>query len=258
MTVDQTIRVVQMAYPQVYLACHTRHQRKHTTEHRLSQRDAAILAHLDEMEPAVPGRLARHMAIGRSTLSEALKRLVALGYVRRADDESDGRLTSVLLTARGSRAIRDTSVLETRRLQRALAGLDSRDLSAIAVGLARLAAACRAATEAGSDGPTYRARPPRRVSGRRVYDRGVFESIALVRLAQEAGFTVAEMRELPSGFDRATPASTRWQALARRKLADVAERIERAQRMKELLERLLRCRCETLGQCVQKRVAEFG
>jgi len=100
--------------------------------------------------------------------------------------------------------------------------------------------------------------PPRRVSGRRVYDRGVFESIALVRLAQEAGFTVAEIRELLSGFDRATPASTRWQALARRKLADVEERIERAQRMKELLERLLRCRCETLGQCVQKRVAEFG
>jgi MerR family redox-sensitive transcriptional activator SoxR len=99
--------------------------------------------------------------------------------------------------------------------------------------------------------------PARRVSGRRVYDRGVFESIALVRLAQEAGFTVAEIRELLSGFESATPASTRWQALARRKLIDVAERIERAQRMKDLLERLLRCRCETLGQCVQKRVAKF-
>jgi MerR family redox-sensitive transcriptional activator SoxR len=99
--------------------------------------------------------------------------------------------------------------------------------------------------------------PARRISGRRVYDRGVFESIALVRLAQEAGFTVAEIRELLSGFASATPASTRWQALARRKLIEVHDRIERAQRMKELLERLLRCRCETLGQCVQKRVAKI-
>jgi MerR family redox-sensitive transcriptional activator SoxR len=100
--------------------------------------------------------------------------------------------------------------------------------------------------------------PARRISGRRVYDHAVFESIALVRLAQEAGFTVAEIRELISGFATATPASTRWQALARRKLVDVVDRIERAQRMKEVLERLLRCRCETLGQCVQKRVAKLS
>lgn len=98
---------------------------------------------------------------------------------------------------------------------------------------------------------------PRRVSGRRVYDANVFESIALIHLAQEAGFTVAEIRQLLSGFDRATPASARWQALARRKLADVVERIEQAQRMKHLLECLLRCRCETLGQCVQGRVAKL-
>lgn len=99
--------------------------------------------------------------------------------------------------------------------------------------------------------------PARRISGRRVYDRAVFESIALVRLAQEAGFTVAEIRELVSGFESATPASARWRALAKRKLADVIERIEHAQRMKELLERLMRCRCETLGECVQKRVAKI-
>lgn len=93
--------------------------------------------------------------------------------------------------------------------------------------------------------------PPRRISGRRVYDRSVFELIAQVRFAKEAGFTIAEIRELVSGFESATPASERLQALARRKLADVVDRIERAQRMKALLERLLRCHCETLGQCVQ-------
>jgi MerR family redox-sensitive transcriptional activator SoxR len=95
--------------------------------------------------------------------------------------------------------------------------------------------------------------PPRRASGRRVYDETVFESIALVQLAQDAGFTLAEARMLMSGFDRATPASMRWQTMARRKLVDVTERIERAERMKEILELLVQCRCQTLGQCVKAR-----
>lgn len=94
---------------------------------------------------------------------------------------------------------------------------------------------------------------PRRVGGKRVYDDAVFEAIALVQLAQDAGFTLAEARALVSGFDRSTPASARWQTMARKKLVDVRERIERAEQMKNILERLLRCKCETLGQCVRAR-----
>lgn len=155
MTIDQTIRVVQMAYPQVYVACHTRHQRKRSTEHQLSQRDAAILAHLDERAPTILARLAHHMGVGRPTLSEALKRLVALGYVTRASDGRAGRLSSVLLTDRGARAIRDTSVLETKRLHRALGRVSTADLRAISRGMARLAAACRAVGDAERE-PLYR------------------------------------------------------------------------------------------------------
>ena len=145
-----------MAYPQVYIACHTRHQRKRSTEHRLSQRDAAILAHLDERAPTIPARLAHHMGVGRSTLSEALKRLVTLGYVSRADDGPASRLSSVLLTHRGARAIRDTSVLETKRLHHALAQVSTGDLRAISRGMARLAAACRAISDAEREEPRYR------------------------------------------------------------------------------------------------------
>ena len=97
--------------------------------------------------------------------------------------------------------------------------------------------------------------PARRVAGKRVYDDSVFEAIALVRIAQDAGFTLAEVRTLVSGFDRATPASARWQTMARHKLADVEARIERAVRMKVMLEGLLQCRCETLEECVRRRNA---
>jgi MerR family transcriptional regulator, redox-sensitive transcriptional activator SoxR len=95
--------------------------------------------------------------------------------------------------------------------------------------------------------------PARRAGGRRMYDESIFTSIAIVQLAQDAGFTLAETRALVSGFERTTPASARWQAMARRKLDDVTERIQKAQRMKALLERLLQCRCDTLDQCVRTR-----
>jgi MerR family redox-sensitive transcriptional activator SoxR len=101
-------------------------------------------------------------------------------------------------------------------------------------------------------------RPTRRVNGRRVYDSSIFESLAIVRLAQDAGFTIAETKRLLTGFDRATPASERWRSMAERKLADVTQRIEQANRMKDVLERLLHCRCDTLGECVQRRLRHQG
>lgn len=98
----------------------------------------------------------------------------------------------------------------------------------------------------------------RRNAGHRVYDRSVFESLALIQLAQDAGFTIREVKVLLNGFDHATPASARWQALAQRKLAEIIARIERAQQMRDLLERLLCCECETLGECARKRVAKLA
>lgn len=152
MTIDQVMSVIQVSFPQVYLACHTRHQRKRSTEHRLSQRDAAILAHLDEEVPTMPARLAAHLGIARSTLSEALKRLTALGFVLEGAGSGTGRTAQVRLSPKGMRAIRDTSVLETQRLRAALEGLTGRELHAIACGMERLAKACRRLTEPGQSG----------------------------------------------------------------------------------------------------------
>jgi DNA-binding MarR family transcriptional regulator len=147
MTVDQVVQVVQVAYPQVYLACHTRHQRKRSTDHQLSARDAAILAHLDLERPMLPSHLATHLNVTRSTLSEALKRLTSLGFVTRVSAPGDKRSSGALLSPKGARAIRDTSVLESRQLRAAIELASREDRAAIVSGMNRLADACRRMTE---------------------------------------------------------------------------------------------------------------
>ncbi len=93
---------------------------------------------------------------------------------------------------------------------------------------------------------------PQRVNGRRRYDSHVLERLAVIQIAQQAGFTVAEMRTLFNGFTPETPASARWEALAQQKLAEVDEMIRHAQAMKRVLEEeLLRCRCLTLDECAR-------
>jgi DNA-binding MarR family transcriptional regulator len=146
MTIERTIQIVQMAFPQIYLACHTRHQRKRTTAHGLSARDSAILAHLDEHEGMAPAGLARHLGVARSTLSEAVKHLAALGYVRqvpRPGSKGSRGGAALLLTPRGAAAIHDTSVLETPRLREALRQLTPAELRLVARGLGALAGGCR-------------------------------------------------------------------------------------------------------------------
>ncbi len=91
--------------------------------------------------------------------------------------------------------------------------------------------------------------PAARQSGQRRYDPAVLDRLAVVRLAQEAGFSVAEIRELVSGFERSGVASERWQALAQRKEAELDRLIAQAEGMKALLAESLRCGCITLDAC---------
>jgi MerR family transcriptional regulator, redox-sensitive transcriptional activator SoxR len=95
--------------------------------------------------------------------------------------------------------------------------------------------------------------PPERENGRRRYDgevlREVLDRLAVVRVAQQAGFTISEIRTLLDGFSEDTPPSERWRVLAREKLTEVDALIERALGMKDLLERGLRCECLSLEDC---------
>ena len=95
--------------------------------------------------------------------------------------------------------------------------------------------------------------PPERENGRRRYDgevlREVLDRLAVVRVAQLAGFTISEIRTLLDGFCEDTPPSERWRLLAEEKLPEVEALVERASGMKNLLERGLRCECLRLEEC---------
>lgn len=92
--------------------------------------------------------------------------------------------------------------------------------------------------------------PPHRVNGRRCYEESIFQRIALVQLAQKAGFTVAEMQTFFHGFASDTPPALRWQTLAHKKMAEIDELLARAQQMKQILEQALQCDCLQLEDCV--------
>ena len=90
---------------------------------------------------------------------------------------------------------------------------------------------------------------PKRVSGRRRYDASTVQMLKVVQLAQQAGFTVAEVQTLLNGFTPDTPPAARWQPLAQQKIAELDALIVRAQQMKRILEHGLNCGCLRLEDC---------
>src|SRR6185437_11632309 len=90
----------------------------------------------------------------------------------------------------------------------------------------------------------------RRVSGQRRYDTSTVRQLAVLRRAQEVGFTLEEIRQLFSGFRKSIPLSARWREIAKGKRLELDAQIRRIQGMKDLLERLQTCcDCETVEQC---------
>ena len=90
-----------------------------------------------------------------------------------------------------------------------------------------------------------------RRSGWRVYDESIVDRLALIHLAKSAGFTVAEIKKLQGGFARKTPPGERWRALAVQKLEELEERIREAERMKSVLQVVMRCACPTFDDCAR-------
>lgn len=90
---------------------------------------------------------------------------------------------------------------------------------------------------------------PDRVAGRRVYNPDVIRRIGVLRFAQEAGFTLREIKTLIHGFEAKTPLSTRWRAMAQKKVTELDDLAERIQRMRRALALSLKCGCVRIEDC---------
>jgi DNA-binding transcriptional MerR regulator len=94
--------------------------------------------------------------------------------------------------------------------------------------------------------------PAERARGRRHYTESSAERVAVIRLCQNAGFTLAEIGRLLAAGSWGRRG---WGNLADRKIAELDARIADAQRAKELIEHALACPHRDLLSCPRFRSA---
>jgi MerR family transcriptional regulator, redox-sensitive transcriptional activator SoxR len=86
-----------------------------------------------------------------------------------------------------------------------------------------------------------------RMSGQRRYDEGVLRRLAVIDVAQRAGLTLDEIRDLlEHGND---PMSARLRELAERRLPEIDALIDRAQRVRTWLHAATFCDCRRIDDC---------
>jgi DNA-binding transcriptional MerR regulator len=90
---------------------------------------------------------------------------------------------------------------------------------------------------------------PARQYGQRRYGPEAAARLKIIRLAREAGFSIAETRTFLSGFTTTTPPAARWRALAQRKLSELDAQAERLARMRNLLNSSFQCGCLRIEEC---------
>src|SRR5918998_1789584 len=88
---------------------------------------------------------------------------------------------------------------------------------------------------------------PARVSGQRRYDESVLRRLAVIGVAQRAGLSLDEIRELVEHGNQ--PMSTRLRELADRRVPEIEALIDRAQRVRQWLVTAQSCGCEAIDDC---------
>jgi MerR family redox-sensitive transcriptional activator SoxR len=94
--------------------------------------------------------------------------------------------------------------------------------------------------------------PPGRINGRRRYEESISQKLNLIRLAQQAGFTIAEIQSLLHDFPADAPPSARWQRMAHQKLEELDAIMKNLQAMKAILEQTMQCQCASLEECATR------
>lgn len=89
-------------------------------------------------------------------------------------------------------------------------------------------------------------RPTTRAGGQRRYDQDALTQVGMLRLCQDAGFTLTEIREI---LDLPQADPTGWRELVQAKLDDVAQSMAKLRKTHDLLTHALECRHDDIRQC---------
>jgi MerR family redox-sensitive transcriptional activator SoxR len=90
---------------------------------------------------------------------------------------------------------------------------------------------------------------PERQGGQRRYDPKIAQRLAVIQVAQQAGFTIREIRDLLTGVGDGAVPPTRWRTMVESKLPELRALIQRAQELERWLEASLECECLNLDEC---------
>lgn len=90
---------------------------------------------------------------------------------------------------------------------------------------------------------------PPRVSGQRRYQVGICEDWHLFKPPKRLALAWLKCRRCSMSWT-GMHLSTRWQSLAKQKLAEVDTLMQRAQSMRQMLKQGLHCSCSDLEQCI--------
>lgn len=88
---------------------------------------------------------------------------------------------------------------------------------------------------------------PDRVGGWRQYDDQVLQRLAMIQTAQQAGFTLDEIRVL---FENNLSDAATWHDLIQRKLHELTLLMQNVQRMQHLLSDMMQCDDPELADCI--------
>jgi MerR family transcriptional regulator, redox-sensitive transcriptional activator SoxR len=88
----------------------------------------------------------------------------------------------------------------------------------------------------------------RREGGHRAWPAPTVRRIALIKMAQRAGFTLAEIRQLLDE-DVSRGATRRWRDWAERKLPELDRRIAETRALRQVVADCLACGCMNFEKC---------
>ena len=94
-----------------------------------------------------------------------------------------------------------------------------------------------------------------REGGRRVWPATTIRRVALIKMAQRAGFTLAEITQLVTS-DNSPSAARQWREMAARKLPELDRHIAQTQTLRQAVADCLECGCMNFDRCLLLEASE--